>query len=267
MSPKTLYILSARLWAVISFFVMIAVNVLANLLPLNGITTGQVSEKFPTLFTPAPATFAIWGLIYMLLAAYTFRQSGVFQRLKDSEDDVDSDKIRLAFSLSSLLNVCWLFAWHSLQIGWSLILLLLLFFCLAYIYLLTRKEKPACEKLVFLRIPFSVYFGWITVAAIANLAVYAASASWDLYVSAETVWTMFLLISGLIVGGCIICRFRDAVYGAVMLWAYGGILIRHLSASGLAGQHPLIVITIVLCLTVFTLVILWPLLGKKAGKR
>ena len=56
----------------IAFAAVIAVNGLANALPLNGANTGVLSDEIPNLFVPAGLTFAIWGVIYLLLAGYVF---------------------------------------------------------------------------------------------------------------------------------------------------------------------------------------------------
>lgn len=66
----------------VNFLGMIVVNMLANILPINGVTTGQVSDSYPNLFAPVGITFAIWGLIYLLLAGYTLYQLGFFQKLR-----------------------------------------------------------------------------------------------------------------------------------------------------------------------------------------
>lgn len=49
----------------IAFTLMVTVNALANILPINGVGTGEVSDKYGNLFAPAPITFAIWGVIYI----------------------------------------------------------------------------------------------------------------------------------------------------------------------------------------------------------
>ena len=51
----------------LSYLIMITTNSLANILPINGQGTGEVSDSYPNLFAPAGITFAIWGLIYLLL--------------------------------------------------------------------------------------------------------------------------------------------------------------------------------------------------------
>ncbi len=53
-----------------TFLMMLAVNALANSLPLNGLSTGAVANFYPNLFTPTAITFSIWGLIYLLLSAF-----------------------------------------------------------------------------------------------------------------------------------------------------------------------------------------------------
>ena len=58
----------------IGFIVTIVVNGVANALPLNGVTTGELSDIYGNLFTPTGYVFSIWGVIYVLLAAFTYYQ-------------------------------------------------------------------------------------------------------------------------------------------------------------------------------------------------
>ena len=46
-------------------------------------------------------------------------------------------------------------------------------------------------------------------------------------------------------------RNRDVVYGVVLLWAYTGILVKHMSADGFDGTYPAVVTTVIACLVVF----------------
>ena len=62
---KTLQILN---W--VFFMIMVATNYLANALPFNNKTTGQLSDQYPNLFVPAGITFSIWGIIYLLLLLF-----------------------------------------------------------------------------------------------------------------------------------------------------------------------------------------------------
>ena len=246
-----------------AFFLMIITNVLANLLPINGVTTGQISDFYPNLFAPAAATFAIWGLIYMLLAGYVFYQLGMFQSKINIAEETFSNKIRVAFIISSFANSLWLVAWHNLQIALSMFFIIIIFLCLGYIFHTISKYRFSFDKRIFVKIPFSVYFAWITVAMIANFAVLAVSKHWYNFVFAESTWTIMLILFGLVLGFFVAYRYKDAVYGAVLIWAYSGILIKHMSANDFNRQYPLIIVTVIGSLALLILLVFYILLINK----
>ena len=59
---------------IVAYVLTLIVNGLANALPLGGRNTGEISELYPNLFTPAAYVFSIWGLIYVLLGIFTVYQ-------------------------------------------------------------------------------------------------------------------------------------------------------------------------------------------------
>ena len=90
----------------LGFTQMIVVNSLANILPINGLTTGDLSDQLKNLFTPQGATFAIWGVIYSLLLVFTLR-------ILIKPTDEKLEQLSKFFILNTLLNSGWIFAWHS----------------------------------------------------------------------------------------------------------------------------------------------------------
>lgn len=52
-------------WNIFTFILMLAVNFLATSLPLNNLTTKEISDSFNIFFVPAGYVFSIWGLIYL----------------------------------------------------------------------------------------------------------------------------------------------------------------------------------------------------------
>ncbi len=96
----------------VAFLVMVVINALANILPINGVGTGEVSDALPDLFAPSALTFAIWGVIYLLLALFTLYQGGVFNKEYDAKKNEMLKKISILFIISSLANSIWIFAWH-----------------------------------------------------------------------------------------------------------------------------------------------------------
>ncbi len=223
----------------IAFLAMVAVNTLAVLLPINGVTPGEVSDAYPNLFAPAAVTFSIWSVIYLMLLLFTLYQTGLFTR-RTPEAPAAVERIGPLFILSSVLNAAWIFCWHYGNIPLSLICMAGLLITLILIHKRIGKEKLSQLECTFVRIPFSVYFGWITVASIANVTTLLVSLGWNGFGLSETFWTIAVLIIGMVIGLSVILPNRDAAYGLAMAWAYLGIVIKHNSAAGFAMAYPAI---------------------------
>lgn len=231
----------------LTFIIMIAVNIAANTIPINGITTGEVSNMYPNLFAPAAYAFAIWGLIYLLLAMYTLYQFAN----KDIKNNELLNKVGILFSISSVANALWVLAWHNLMIPLSMILMIVILVCLILITEAINCSNLSTVERVFIRLPFSVYFGWITVASIANAATLLVSLGWESFGIAATIWTIVVLLVGMVIGTSVINKYIDFAYGLTLIWAYNGILVKHLSENGFNGQYPLIIATVILCIIIF----------------
>ena len=98
---------------------MVTVNALANILPINGVTTGELSDAYPSLFTPAGYVFGIWGLIYLLLVIFV-----VYQARDAQQHNLRLDALGYAFVVSCVFNIGWIFAWHYGQILLSTLFML-----------------------------------------------------------------------------------------------------------------------------------------------
>lgn len=214
-----------------TFLGMVLVNALANILPINGITTGEVSDSYPDLFAPAGFTFSIWGVIYLLLAAFVIYQAkGLFSGRGVREGGLQ--RIGIFFAVSSLLNMAWIFAWHYRNIGLSLLIMLLIFASLAIIYVrlgLARKDAPRGE-FYFLHVPFSIYFGWITVATIANVTTYLVSIGWRGWGLPEAFWAVLVILVGALVATWHTLKWKDSAYLLVFVWAFIGIAAKRIGA-------------------------------------
>jgi len=244
--------LPLKLLVVFTFTAMVAVNALANILPINGIGTGAVSDSFPNLFAPVGLTFSIWGLIYILLAVHTLYQLGLFRKKGGKGSDALLNRTGIVFALSSLVNSIWIFSWHYKLILLSMVLMLLLLICLIVIVRTINAQSLTLREKFLVRLPFSIYFGWITVATIANATTLLVSIGWDGSGLAGSVWTDIVLAAGLLIGVAAMVRFRDVAYGLTLIWAYAGILIKHTAASGFSNQYPDVILTVSICLAILT---------------
>lgn len=233
-----------KTFTLVGYVAMVAVNYLAVTLPIGGRDTGAISDSYPNLFAPAGYTFSIWGLIYTLLALYTVYQ---FTR---KNDDLTSRVNRL-FIPNALLNAAWIFAWHYDIIWLSLVIMVGLLFTLIKIADIVNAKKLSAKDSFFVRLPFSVYFGWITVATIANIIVFLVSIGWGSFGLSEVFWTVCVLLAGAAIGSWRALKDKNIAYALVLVWAYGGILAKHISLAGFAGRYGAIMTTAVVCMLAF----------------
>ncbi len=239
-----------KILVTIAYAAMVYVNYLANALPIGGVTTGEASDSFGNLFTPAGLTFAIWGLIYLFLGIYVVYQFWV----KDKKKNELLGKINLIFLISSIANISWIFAWHYGIIWLSLIIMLVLLGSLIMIADIVNSKDGKDVLGWLICLPFSIYFGWITVATIANVTVLLVSLGWDGFGVAPEVWTIIVLLVGATIGIWQMLKDKNIPYGLVLVWAYGGIWLKHFSEDGFGGQYPNIVTTVIICEVLFLVV-------------
>lgn len=139
-------------------------NYLAAIGWLGGITPGEVSDKYPTLITPAGYAFSIWSLIYTGLIAFS-----IYQFLPRNVEKFRT--VRTVYILSCALNCAWLYFWHHEMISVATLLIFLLLGTLAVINSKLKTTETQGE-LWFVKFPFGLYFGWVTAASILNATIF-----------------------------------------------------------------------------------------------
>jgi len=213
----------------LAFIITIFVNGLANSIPLNGKTTGEISDIYANLFAPAGITFAIWGLIYLGLAFFIIYQFGFLSKGKKYYLDTVS-RIGNSFIIGCLANALWIFAWHYDYILISVLLMLVLLLSLIDIYqkVYQTKQNTILEKIASQWI-FSVYLSWICVATIANITAFLVSIRWNGLGIPPQTWTMVVII----IATALTLRFvfykKDVPYALVTQWAFIGIIMKHIT--------------------------------------
>ena len=100
---------------------MVVVNALANALPVNGLTTGAVSDSYPIYFVPAGYVFSIWGVIYLGFVAFA-----IYQAMPAQRDNKTLAAITPLFLISCVANVVWLLLWHYNQFPLTLVFMIVL---------------------------------------------------------------------------------------------------------------------------------------------
>jgi len=217
---------------VVAFVIVITVNALANTLPIAGTTTGQVADKYASLFTPAGFTFSIWGLIYLALTLFVIYQALPAQRQNES-----LARISNYFKISCAANVLWLLTWHLEWLVPSLMLMLVLLWSLVAIYraLAILDPSTSAATMWLVQAPFSLYLGWIAIATIANASAVQAAFYWnDLGFDAVT-WTLIKLALAAAIAGIVALRKNDLVFLLVAAWAAFGIAAAQPGTPAVSG--------------------------------
>lgn len=231
--------------AIINFFLflgMLAMNWLANAQPINHLTTAQVSDMYSNLFVPAGFTFAIWGLIYFFLACFTiYALVQAFKKNARAKPLAALDKIAVLFGISCVLNMSWIWVWHHLMPGLALVIMLglLITLCLIFKRLLPYRNNMNGTDSLFLRLPFTIYLGWISVATIANVTAWLVSIKWGgAGLSADT-WAKIMVVTAGALAMYMLVAWRQSAFAVVVVWACYGINEKQESTGGTVDDFAL----------------------------
>jgi Ca2+/Na+ antiporter len=208
---------------VLSTIALLVVNGLANALPLNGQTTAEISDRFDVYFVPAGYVFAIWGVIYLALIAYS-----IYQALPAQREHPRLRRIGWPYVVSCAANVAWLFLWHYEIFRWTIVAMAALLLLLIAIYLILDigRSRVSTAETWLARIPFSIYLGWITVATIANAASLLDYLNWSGWGIAPEWWAVIMLVVAAIIATLVSLTRGDVAYILVIVWAFAGIGVK-----------------------------------------
>jgi hypothetical protein len=242
----------------ITFALVLTVNALANILPINGLTTGEVSDNYINLFTPSGFTFSIWGLIYTLLGIFVVYQLVLSFRNENSKFIED---IGYWFIISNILNSLWIYTWHNLMISINLVIMILLLVSLIMVYQRLDIGHSRDDKKIkmLVHVPFSIYLGWISVATIANFSAFFVSLNWNGFGLSETFWTVLVISVAILLGIIFTIKNKDIFYTLVVIWAFVGILSKRLSAD---ISYTTIITTVIVGIGLLSLLVVYEIFKK-----
>lgn len=230
---------------ILSLLMTLIINGLANALPINGQTTGDIANRLDILFVPANYVFGIWGLIYTFLILYA-----IYQALPSQRDNILLRRIGWLFVLSNIGNSAWIIAFHYNQFFVSMIFMLIVLFSLIGIYIragiVTLPVKNRDKW--FIHIPFSTYLGWITVATIANATYVLYDNNWDGFGISQETWAVIMLVIATGIVSALILRTRDIAYTLVIVWAFTGIVVKQQAIPSVAITASVMTVVVLLTL-------------------
>jgi hypothetical protein len=232
---------------IILFAGMMVMNYLANALPLNNKTTGQLSDELPNLFVPSGITFSIWGVIYLLLAGYCVVQF-------TGKNQAVIENIGWLFAVTCLLNALWIVTWHYQKLPMSLLVMAGLLVTLIYINIQIR-ELP----FGIIKASFGIYLGWICIATIANVTALLIHLNWNGFGLSEAAWTIIMISIGTLIVSITLYRLQNPFIGLSVVWAFIGIFLKR------QDDYRTIAVTAVIALVVVAAITLLGFFRKKIG--
>jgi tryptophan-rich sensory protein len=237
-----------RFLAPLFFAAAVFMNYLANSLPINGKTTGELSDAYPNLFVPAGITFSIWGIIYLLLAIYC-----VIQFLPPNSEI--AKQINGLFIISCLFNGLWIVAWHYQKLPLSLLIMVGLLLSLILINIQLKELSPGWVKAAF-----GIYLGWICIATIANVTALLVNAGWNGFGLQQHIWTILLIAIGTLIVTLTLLKLNNPFIGLAVVWAFAGIIIKR------SDDYRSIVVAALIGILVVGIFTIPGFLGKRFGK-
>ncbi|GEK59817.1 tryptophan-rich sensory protein [Marinococcus halophilus] len=203
---------TSRRWA-IAYLLVFGFMIFLNYWSTTNV--GTVANNNQAIIQPAGFAFSIWGLIYVLLLAWILKQLFTSGRKETVVSQLTFWPI-----LNFLLNGCWIIVFTQQWLVTSTLVIAALLYTLGVMYTLTAKAGYRG----FDRLPFSIYFAWVTVATIVNVFTVMVSAQVTTLLGLQELgWTLILLGAATGIGVLIAARFRDWLYPLVLLWPYYGI--------------------------------------------
>ena len=214
---------------VAALVVVVLVNYLANALPINGVKTADISNKYFNEFAPANLTFSIWAVIYSLIIGVMIWQ---YVNPNEAKNKAIS-QFSTYFIANCLLNAAWLFAWHYEIFVLTIILMLGILYTLVQLNRIESKEFPTdLPTKWLLQSGFGVYLGWICIATIANITTFLVSLNFNKLGLTDTFWTGTVIGIGSITAAMLVVRYKNMYIGFAVIWALIGIVLRQNQLHG-----------------------------------
>jgi hypothetical protein len=217
-----------------SVIVNVALSSLQDYIDIGGQSMREVTDRYDSLFVPAGYAFSIWGLIYLAFIIYA-----IIQLLPAQKDKPVYDALAVPVIAINLLGLCWQFAFRYNQVSLSVLIIIVMLVAGMVLFIRAQQGVWTQHRNPWLMVPASLFLGWISVATMANIALWLVAMGWQGGGISEGAWTMVLLAAALILSIFISIRYKNFIYPAVIAWATYAIFVSLQSESSRLAQAAL----------------------------
>lgn len=199
---------------------------------INNVTPEVISDRYPTIVTPAGYAFSIWSLIYVGLIAFSIYQ--VLPR-----NLIRFRSVRSLYVITCVLNCSWIYFWHRDEIGYCLVLIFALLVTLIAVLV---QFKRANDHSIFTKGVFGIYAGWVTAASLVNAAIFLKSIDAGL---GSAGWQALGVGVLLLTGACAVIarwRLKNYTYPLATAWAATAIAVKQSGNTAIVAAASVAVI-------------------------
>lgn len=215
-------------WA--AYAAMVGCNVLFEMFALGGTTAAGVSGEVLAWFTPAGYVFSIWSVIYIGLAIWLVAYTAEAAH-DEPRSAVPLGQTALLFAVSCALNIAWLAFWHVRMVDLSVIVIVVL---LAAVGVLYARMYETSDRVID-RVPVSLYFSWLCVAALANVAHAVTRFTGSEAAAVQSVSVFVFAIMLFVLAAYLKRSLGDYVFCAVVVWAVVGVGVQLMGVNVLVA--------------------------------
>ncbi len=173
----------------------------------------DVSNQYPTTFAPADFVYLVYWVIGA--AFLLFYVAALWPRRRHTGT---FDPFVVPIALASTLTSAWVVAFRNDAIDLALALTGAGVIVGEVMFARARHAR-------WLRVPFALYFGWMTFALLLGTAQWLNAHNWLTTVELVTGMSLALIAIAGLAGVAIALIYREFVYPAVMAWGTGGIYV------------------------------------------
>lgn len=227
--------------SLVIYVIMIIVNLLINLMKKADIVENNIIKSYSNLLTPTNITNVIIPIVYLGLLLYILYSIDIIENENTREERRIFNNINLIFVSNMILNILWnIFNYYN-KIFASVLIMILMLFTLYKISFIINDFTLDERQNIFIKIPFNLYFGVITVSSIINVLALFVDLGLKPFNVFAIIISSILLILGIIISIYFFKTNRDGIYILAVAWIYIGIFINQVSENGFNRNFPLLI--------------------------